>query len=236
MSVPPRAALLAAGAIGAAAYTTARLLLKRRGEASLAAQSLSVATACLAAAHAVDAVHFLRIAIQDVACKLQPRAKISEADKVSYRCWPPDVDRNSHMNNAKFMRVLNYARRNFWMRNGMWDFVRMRSPRANMVVTASTIRYRREIKCYMRYNVVTRLVHWDNACFYLEHRFEGLLDGFVLAISYVKYRLVAADKPEPAHVLAALDPDFAEGYTGPPADLVAWIKYDELSSAALRPK
>lgn len=237
MSTPPPKALLAAGAVGTVAYTATRRLLAAR-DFGRSEQLVALAVGGLAASHVIDAVHFLRIFVQDLLLSVAggSRKSVLEPDKVTYRCWPADIDRNGHMNNAKFLRVVNYARRRFWTLNGMWGCVRDRSPPTNMVVTASTIRYRREIRCYARYAVVTRLLYWDKASFFIEHRFEGLEDGFVLAVSLVKYRLVGADRPTPVQLLAAVDRQVAGSEPlEPPPELVAFIRYDELSSAKLRP-
>lgn len=74
----------------------------------------------------------------------------------------------------------------------------------------------------------------------VEHRMRRPADGFVLAICYVKYRVVSQDKSlTAAKVLAAIDGAnvAADGSTPPPPaprDAVAWLEYDQLSSAALR--
>lgn len=202
---------------------------------SFAAVGASLIAASLAAAHAFDATHFFRIFVQDW-CNARNLKKNSvvDTDKVEYRCWPTDIDRNGHMNNAKFLRALNYARRSFWSRNGGWDFVTRRTPKANMVVTASTIRYRREIRCWMVYNVATRLLHWDGQNFYLEHRFENPEDGFCLAVCFVKYRLISEDKASAASVLGVLDAAVRDWSPTPSPELAAWISYDELSSKATK--
>ena len=57
--------------------------------------------------------------------------------------WPQDVDRNAHMNNAKFLRVGNYCRRSLWAKCGVWDVCLSAEPhKVNLIVTATTIRYR----------------------------------------------------------------------------------------------
>ena len=73
---------------------------------------------------------------------------------------------------------------------------------------------------------------------YVEHRFVRLSDEFIYAICIVKYRLVCADKTfTPAALLAACDPSMKGCASPPPRDwLQSWIDYDQLSSAALRPK
>lgn len=249
MAIPPREALLAAGTAGLVAGVSTLVAVRSlsRGAAGEARRldafvtgGLALAGASLAAAHALDAPHFLKILWQDWTHSYEPkRQSVLDANRVEYRCWPTDVDRNGHMNNAKFLRVLNYARRSFWTRNGGWDFLGLRSPKTNMIVTASTIRYRKEIKCWTVYAVVTRLLHWDGPNFYLEHRFESLKDGFVLAICFVKYRLVSEDKADPvtaAEVLGCLDSAVRDWSQTPSPELAAWVSYDEHSSRALRPQ
>ena len=136
------------------------------------------------------------------------------------------------------MRLLNYARRNFWSRNGCWAHCTSRQPQANLIVTASTIRYRREITAFESFDVVTRLVTWDSTSMYVEHRFLRPSDAFVLAISLVRYRLLCEDKAlTPARLLATVDPTIDPDAAPPetPPELKAWLEYNSLSSSALRP-
>ncbi len=234
--LPPRAPLLTAGA----AATLAWLASAR----SLRQPALRTAFSLLAASHALDLGLFIRIAFIDGAARLRWRKSatgVLEAQRVRYRCWPHEIDFNNHMSNANFLRVLNYARRSFWRENGMWDHCLSRSPPLNMVVNASTIRYRREISALQPYEIVTSLVYWEGPCLYLEAKFVDAATGFVLAISLVKYRLVGrrgCSPPSAAEVLAEHDPNsVGDGRAPPepPAELRAWMDYSRLSSAALRP-
>lgn len=235
---PPRTAVLSSAAVG-----VATLALSRRAGPTRVPWVVPWVTAGLAAAHVLDAEHFVRVLVQDVRHLLCERndAAVLAPDRRLYRCLPVDIDQNGHMNNAKFLRVLNYSRRSFWQRNGVWRHCLRRAPRANMVVTASTIRYRREIRCWQRFAVVSRLVQWDGQCFYVESRLESLaqvegMEPFVLAVSFVKYRVLSDDKLRPDQLLQAVDPERvpAQSPVATP-DLQAWQAYDRASSAALRP-
>lgn len=182
----------------------------------------------MATSWGLDGQHFARIALGDLARFFFPRRRaVLEADRVSYRVWPSDVDRNAHMNNAKFIRVANYARRAFWASCGVWRAALAR--KANLIVTATSVRYRRELRLFAKYDVVSALKYWDDACFYTEHRFEK--QNFVHAVMYCKYRVVGAS---PSELLRAVNCDA----TPPdlPPDLAAFLEYDRRSSAALRPK
>jgi len=142
------------------------------------------AAALLAAAHSVDAEHWVRMVLVELLFAWRRRCGVASTDvlklhRAVHMCWPIDLDQNSHMNNAKYAKLLNFARRAFWLENGVWAACARHSPPATMVVTATALRYRRQIRCFERFLVVTRLLCWDHTAFYLEHRFENIADGFV---------------------------------------------------------
>lgn len=175
MAAPPPAVAATTLAVGLGAA----LALSNVGR-----KSCITLAALLTAAHSVDAEHFIRILLVELSHRWKRRrgssfAEVLEPHRAVHICWPIDLDGNSHMNNAKYVRLLNYSRRAFWLQNGMWAACARRSPPANMVVTASALRFRRQIGCFERFRVVTRILHWDDAAFYLEHQFESITDGFV---------------------------------------------------------
>lgn len=69
-----------------------------------------------------------------------------------------------------------------------------------MVVTAQSIRYRRELQLWQEYDISTRLAGWSDVdkCFYLESTFltksEPDSPPFIHAIHWVKYRLIGETK------------------------------------------
>uniref|UniRef100_A0A7S3JQF6 Thioesterase domain-containing protein n=1 Tax=Aureoumbra lagunensis TaxID=44058 RepID=A0A7S3JQF6_9STRA len=193
---------------------------------------LVVAIFCVA-----DGSHFIRVALGDLSRFLWRRKQrsLKEEDRAKYIVGPWDVDRNKHMNNAKFIRIGNYARRSFWANAGVWNVAL--ANRVNLIVTATTIRYRRELRLFTSYQVISRLIYWDDKCFYSEHKF--VVNNFVHAVQLVKYRVVGgqATMRMPRDLLSAVDPGLLK--EGPPSlesmpELKAWIEYDHLSSIALR--
>lgn len=179
----------------------------------------------------------MRVLVQDVRHLLCERndAAVLAPDRRLYRCLPVDIDQNGHMNNAKLLLA---AQKHCPFARGVWRHCLRRAPRANMVVTASTIRYRREIRCWQRFAVVSRLVQRDGQCFYVESRLESLaqdegMEPFVLAVSFVKYRVLSEDKLRPDQLLQAVDLERvpAQSPVATP-HLQAWQAYDRASSAA----
>lgn len=218
MSTVPKSVVACAAAVGGCACLAGRLPKR---------YVVGLLSAAVATSWGLDGQHFVRIALGDLSRFLfRRRRPVLEADRVSYRVWPSDVDRNAHMNNAKFLRVANYARRTFWASCGVWRAAFAR--KANLIVTATSVRYRRELRLFAKYDVVSQLKYWDDACFYTEHRFEK--DQFVHAVMYCKYRVVGAT---PSELLRAVSCDTTRPDL--PPDLDAFLAYDRLSSAALRP-
>jgi acyl-CoA thioesterase FadM len=101
---------------------------------------------------------------------------------------PVDIDRNGHMNNFRYIRELNFARRHFFVSSGLWSY--LQAQKLNLVVRTQTIRHRKELHCWQRYTIRTRLLGWSeiDKSYYLEARFE--IDGFVHAIHHTKYIII----------------------------------------------
>lgn len=100
-------------------------------------------------------------------------------------CTTQDVDIFiRHMNNARYLRELDFARFHFYGLTGLYEEVRKR--KGGAVQGASSVRYRKTIPIFNLYKIETRLVWWDDKAIYLEQKFITLTDGFVRAIAMSK--------------------------------------------------
>jgi hypothetical protein len=70
--------------------------------------------------------------------------------------YPVDIDRNGHMTNFRYIRELNFARRHFFVSSGLWSYLRQQN--LNLIVRTQTIRHRKELRCWQRYVIRTRLL------------------------------------------------------------------------------
>jgi acyl-CoA thioesterase FadM len=137
---------------------------------------------------------------------------------VAFRVWPNDLDINIHMNNGRYLSIMDLGRLDLMLRSG---FLRtMLKRRWGAVLGSVTIRYRRPLLPFQRYDLVTRILGWDEKWVFIEQQF--VRDGQVCAVGYSKAILMAAGKPLPmAGVLAAL------GYTYPsprlPDGIHSWL-------------
>ncbi|CAH0560745.1 unnamed protein product [Brassicogethes aeneus] len=166
---------------------------------------------------------------------VRKKVHILEETKIRGICIPTDIDTLlTHMNNARFMRELDFAKLDFYQRTGLWQCIRKNN--GGLAVAATTIRYRRFIKLFTRYYITTKVIYWDDKSIYMEHKFISYFDKFINAIAFCKVRIIDCDSE---NILTQLmSTNIPENPTKEkpdiPPDLKKWIEYIELSSAHLR--
>jgi acyl-CoA thioesterase FadM len=101
---------------------------------------------------------------------------------VRFRVWPNDLDVNLHMNNGRYLTIMDLGRLDLMFRTGLGGIIVKR--RWRPMVGTAVIRYRRGLAPFERYELKTRIVSWDEKWFWLEQRFER--DGRVIAIGVLK--------------------------------------------------
>jgi len=96
------------------------------------------------------------------------------------RVMPHQIDYNLHMNNARYLNVLEKARWTLFRDNG-W-FRHFFNKRLNLVVASLEITFIRELNLFTQYDVHTRILTWDEKYLYFEHRImvKGKMVGHAL--------------------------------------------------------
>lgn len=128
----------------------------------------------------------LRILLLHYICKkaLHP---ITAASALTFRVWPFDLDINGHMNNARYLALMDLGRLDLILKSGM--FKKTLDNKWIPVLGASTIRYRIPLFPFQKVKMTTEVKYWDEGWFYMEQRFiiqGGKKDGAVAAIALVK--------------------------------------------------
>lgn len=135
------------------------------------------------------------------------RNGLFDDSRVAFRVWPNDCDLNLHMNNGRYLTFMDLGRTHLMAQAGMLrEFLRRRwLP----VLGAAEITFIRPLPPLARFELVTRIVTWDEKYVYLEQTFER--DGKLCAHAYVKgLFLVRGVKVPNAEVVRAI------GYDGAP--------------------
>ena len=99
--------------------------------------------------------------------------------RLSFRCLPSDIDRNIHLNNARYMMLADVGRIDIFLRSGIYRLCRERgwAPMMGGLQAA----YVREIRLWQRFKAVTTIETWDEMQMIGRHRFL-LEDGRTAAI------------------------------------------------------
>lgn len=101
-----------------------------------------------------------------------PRARPLNIDGVSrsrFRVWPTDLDILRHMNNGKYLSIMDVARFDLIQRNGI--FAAFKTEDWYPVVVGQTISYRKSLNPWQRFWVESRIIGFDEQAVYLEQRF-----------------------------------------------------------------
>lgn len=150
---------------------------------------------------------------------------------VSFRVWPNDLDTNLHMNNGRYMTLLDLGRLDLLLRIGAARpaFRRKWYP----VLAAVQLRFRRPLNLFQRFEIRTRLVTWDHKWVYLEQRI--LRKGKVVTHALLKGAFVGPQGTVPMSDVVALLGTRLEAPPLPRA-FQAWLKSEEEMAEAGRDK
>jgi acyl-CoA thioesterase FadM len=152
-----------------------------------------------------------------------PRQGLLEESRVSFHVLPTDCDINFHMNNGRYLSFMDLGRVHLLKQLGAIGI--MFRKRWMPVLAAADINFIRQLAPFQKFELVTRIVTWDDKYCYMEQRFES--KGALCAHAYVKgLFLDAGGRVANATVVAELG--FAESAPPMPEELRLWV---ELGSA-----
>ena len=101
---------------------------------------------------------------------------------MAFRVLPNDCDINFHMNNGRYLSFMDLGRVHLMAQTGLLPVILKQ--RWMPVLTAAEINFIRSIAPFQKFDLVTRLVSWDDKYFYIEQKFESR--GVLYAHAYVK--------------------------------------------------
>ncbi len=149
---------------------------------------------------------FLRLIWIVIAAFRKPGVGILDETRIRLRVLPNDLDTNIHMNNGRYLTVMDLGRTDLTIRSGLWRA--MRDNRWAPVVGGARMTYRRPLDAFQRYDLTTRVIGWDDKWVYMEQRFE--VAGHIHARGLVKALFLNGRRRVPsAELVAALGHDGA---------------------------
>jgi acyl-CoA thioesterase FadM len=151
------------------------------------------------------------------------RRAVLAPSRLALRVWPTDCDINFHMNNGRYLTLMDLGRTHLVAQTGLLGILFKR--RWAPVLAAAEINFIRALPPLARFHLVSRVVTWDEKYFYMEQRFER--GGTLHAVAYVKGVFLKGRARIPtAQVVAALDPSLSAPPM--PAVLRHWGEMTEL--------
>lgn len=86
-----------------------------------------------------------------------------------FRVWFNDLDAFGHMNNGRYLQIMDVARTEWMTRMGV--VAAMRRHKWSALLGGGVVRFRHSLRVFQLYRVRTRLLYWDDRWFFLEHAF-----------------------------------------------------------------
>ena len=100
----------------------------------------------------------------------RPRMGALEEVRLPLRVWPTDLDTYGHVNNGRYLTLMDMGRLEYGLRTGL--ALEMLKRRWYPVLGAASVEFRRELRAFQRCELVTRLAAWDDKWFFFEQWME----------------------------------------------------------------
>jgi len=165
-------------------------------------------------------LRLLLVLLRNITSRQRPHTHACES---RFRVLPHDLDAFGHMNNGRYLQIMDVARAEWMLQTGVAGAIRRNH--WGPILGGGFIRFRHSMKLWQSYSVLTRLLGWDNRWFYLEHCFLDRKQRYV-AVGITRAALrkqgmwVAAT--EVAHIVAP-------GATSPsiPQHVMDWLALEQ---------
>ncbi len=109
---------------------------------------------------------FLRLAKEFWVHRNAPDLGLFDTHVSRHVCWPHDLDVWLELNNGRILTLYDLGRFVLFRRIGIASM--MRAKGWGGTVAGSSVRYRRRVKAFDRFEMRTRMVGWDDRFFYIE--------------------------------------------------------------------
>ncbi len=156
----------------------------------------------------------------------KPPIRVGDTIEMRLRVWPNDIDVNGHMNNGRYMTVIDLALIEYITRSGALKVLLRNGWRP--MLGGSMISFRHGLKPFRHYTLRFALLCWDERWNYM--RFEFVRDGKSMAVGHAKGAFVGAGgivNTAETHAAFGID----ENSPAIPVSIAAWIEADRIIRA-----
>ncbi|MGE0053890.1 MAG: thioesterase family protein [Hyphomicrobium sp.] len=96
-----------------------------------------------------------------------------DVSSVSFRVWPHDLDPFGHMNNGRYLTIMDLGRTDIMVRSGLLRAAARH--KWTPIASAVVIRFRREMRLFQKFRLESRILWWDDTVSIIEQIF--VLEG-----------------------------------------------------------
>lgn len=151
---------------------------------------------------------FVRLAKNIIVAKFQPSISVDDVHVSHHICWPWDLDMFGEMNNGITLSVYDLGRVPFSERFGLTKT--LRREKWGMAVAGISIRYRRRIHMFYRFELHTKILGYDERFIYSQQTMwrkgEATSSALVRSAVTEKNGIVAPEKLKAAMGLTDWNP------------------------------
>ncbi len=145
-----------------------------------------------------------------------------DASELQFRVLPTDLDISLHMNNGRYLTLMDLGRLDILCAGGLWRI--MLRDRLTPIASAIVIRYRRELRLFNRVSLHSKLVAWDEKTVVIEQTFlleSGPHQGQVAAQALFKGGLYDRRKRAFAPIRTLMDAIGVDAHSPEPSPEIA---------------
>lgn len=109
---------------------------------------------------------YLRLLLVLIRALFKPRMATLDTSVLRFYVLPNDLDLHRHMNNGRYLSIMDLGRADLMLRTGIFSLVY----KNNWIPVVGTVhmRYRRPLKLFQAFELQTRIVYWDDKWVFIE--------------------------------------------------------------------
>lgn len=115
---------------------------------------------------------------------------LMDTSVVKFRVLPNDIDLNFHMNNGRYLTIMDIARTDYVVRTGLHKVIL--KEKLSAVAAAVNIAFLKPLAPMSKYEIHTKVIAWDEMWFYIEQQF--IQDDLIKANAIVKVTFLKGKK------------------------------------------
>ena len=141
---------------------------------------------------------FFRLLMVGFGAFFRSKLTLDDEGRISLRVLPNDLDLNFHMNNGRFLSVMDLGRIDLIIRMGMLKT--LSSNGWYPVIGAIHTTFRNSLYLFERYEIVSKIIGWDEKWIYINQSIER--NGEEVATAVMKTLFMSENGKVPTDLIA----------------------------------